>query len=311
MIKSIQGKVAKKQDTKRPNSYKAGSQRQQKARQSDLEISQAAHGFPKESRDFLELYERYSESRVTLLPVEPYLIHAYWEVSHNDIEKAKKRLGNDYKKSQAVLRFYDVTNIIFDGTNAHGTFDVDIDLQSKNWYIDLWSPDKSYFVDLGFKTSDGFFLPITRSNVARTPCAWPAPESGEVAEDTEEGLPKIEIPEEPIRDNLIESERAKAGLEIRKAGHQKEKGLPDEDKSARTIDLPHGISRKSSGPREVRIREKSPFKPELPLPQTIQSRHERGIDFDLTEWSERGFSLGISSGFISSTQGKKNPTDGS
>ena len=230
--------------------------------------------------DFCDLYEEYCESRVVLLPVEPYLIHAYWDVTSNDIEKAKQRLGDDYGQSQAVLRFYDVTNIIYDGTNAHGFFDVDIDLQAKDWYVDLWSPDKSYFVDLGFKTGDGFFLSIARSSVAKTPCAWPAPKVDEhymlVAEDAKNGLSKIKVPEEPICDDLIEAGKAEVKAEIRKVEPLKEKEGPEEDKNARTINLP----------------------------KSIQAQFEKRVDFDLTEMSEKGLALGISSEYISSTYGK-------
>ena len=286
LINSIEDKAARDQDIERPGYYRPRSERQEKAKESDLEVSQSAYRFTRESMDFLDLYEEYSESRVTLLPVGPYLIHAYWEVSHNDIEKVRQELGNDYKRSQAILRFYDVTNTIFDGRNAHNSFDVDIDLRSKNWYVDLWSPDKSYFVDLGFKTRDGFFLPVTRSNIARTPCAWPAPKVDEhymlVAEDAENGLSKIKVPEEPIRDDLIEAGKAEAKAEIRKVEPLK-KERPEEDKNARTIDLS----------------------------QSIQAQYEKKVAFDLTEMSEKAFTLGISSGFISSTQGKNDPTDGS
>jgi hypothetical protein len=240
LIKSIESK-----DIERPKSYNPGSEKREKAKQSDFEASRAAQGLTRDPIDFRSLFDEYCESRVVLLPVQPYLIHAYWDVTHNDIEKAKQRLGDDYRKSQAILRFYDVTNIIFDGTNAHGFFDVDIGLQSQNWYVDLWSPDKAYFVDLGFKTRDGFFLPVTRSSVARTPCAWPAPKADEyymsVAED-EECLSKIEVPEEPF-------------------------------------------------------------------PQSIQAQYGKGVDFDLTEMSEKAFTLGISSEFISSTQGKNDSAD--
>jgi len=232
LIKSIEGKIAENQDIEKSKSCKPESGKREKAEQSDLEISQSAHGLTRDSIDFRDLYEEYCESRVVLLPVEPYLIHAYWDVTSNDVDKAKQRLGDDYGKSQAILRFYDVTNIIFDGTNAHGSFDVDIDLQSKNWYVDLWSADKSYFVDLGFKTRDGFFLPVTRSSVAKTPCARPAPEADEhymfVAEDAEEGLSKIKVPEELF-------------------------------------------------------------------PQSIQAQYKKKVDFDLTEMSEKAFTLGISS----------------
>ncbi|MEA1992591.1 MAG: DUF4912 domain-containing protein [Thermodesulfobacteriota bacterium] len=230
------------------------------------------------------MYEEYCESRVVLLPVEPYLIHAYWDVT-NDIEKAKQRLGDDYGQSQAILRFYDITNIIYDSTNAHGFCDVDIDLQSKDWYVDLWSPDKSLFVDLGFKTGDDFCLSLARSSVAKTPCAWPAPKVDEhymlVAEDAENGLSKIKVPEEPIRDDLIEAGKAEAGAEIRKVEPLKEKKQPEQDKSARTNDLP----------------------------KSIQAQFEKMAGFDLTEMSEKGLALGISSEYISSTQGTNNSAD--
>ena len=230
--------------------------------------------------DFCDLYEEYCESRVVLLPVEPYLIHAYWDVTSNDIEKAKQRLGEDYGQSQAVLRFYDVTNIIYDGTNAHGFFDVDIDLQAKDWYVDLWSPDKSLFVDLGFKTGDGFFLSVARSSVAKTPCAWPAPKVDEhymlVAEDAENGLSKIKVPDEPVPDDLIEAGKAEVGVETRKVEPLKVEERPEEDKNARTINLP----------------------------KSIQTKFKKRVDFDLTEISEKGRALGISSELILSTQGK-------
>ncbi|MEA3385385.1 MAG: DUF4912 domain-containing protein [Thermodesulfobacteriota bacterium] len=235
--------------------------------------------------DFCDLYDTYCESRVVLLPVEPYLIHAYWDVTSNDIEKAKQRLGDDYGQSQAILRFYDVTNIIYDGTNAHGFFDVDIDLQAKDWYVDLWSPDKSYFVDLGFKTRDDFCLSLARSGVAKTPCAGPAPKADEhymlVAEDAENGLLKIKIPEKPIPDDLIEAGKAEALPEIRKVEPFKEEGRPEEDKSARTINLP----------------------------KSIQTQFGERVDFDLTEMSEKRLALGISSEHISSTQGKNDSAD--
>ncbi len=259
------------------------------------------------------MYEEYCESRVVLLPVEPYLIHAYWDVTCNDIEKAKQRLGDDYGQSQAVLRFYDVTNIIYDGTNAHGFFDVDIDLQSKDWYVNLQRPDKSYFVDLGFKTGDGFFLSVARSSVAKTPCAWPVPKADAhymlVAEDAENGLSKIKVPEEPIRDDLIEAGKAEAGAEIRKVVSLKEEERPEQDKSARTIGLSQSIPWKLSEPREFQIRRKPSLNPELQSTKSIQAQFEKRVDFDLTEMSEKGLALGISPEPISSTQGKNDSAD--
>lgn len=126
-----------------------------------------------------DLPHSYGETKVVLLPVEPYSMHAYWEVTLGELEKVKRCLGVAYRQSQAVLRFYDVTNIIFDGTNANSFFDVNIDLQARNWYIRLWSPGKSYFVELAFRTKDGQSFPLARSNTADTPPAWPAPKTDE------------------------------------------------------------------------------------------------------------------------------------
>jgi hypothetical protein len=107
---------------------------------------------PAELAETVGLPDSYGETRVVLLPVDPYLLHVYWEITLVELRKAKHRLGDDYGRSQAVLRCYDVTNIIFDGTNAHSSFNVDIDLQAKNWYVSLWNPEKSYLVELGFRT---------------------------------------------------------------------------------------------------------------------------------------------------------------
>jgi hypothetical protein len=126
-----------------------------------------------------DLPDSYGETRVVLLPVEPYSVHVYWDVTFVELEKAKHRLGDEYGRSQAILRCYDITNIIFDGTNTHSSFDVHIDLKAKNRYIHLWSPEKSYFVELGFKTEDSQFYPIGRSNTAETPCVRPATKSDE------------------------------------------------------------------------------------------------------------------------------------
>jgi hypothetical protein len=125
----------------------------------------------------IDLPESYGETRVVLLGVDPWVLHVYWEVTSGELKKARDKLGEEYGRSKAILRFYDITNIIFDGTNAHGSFDVDVDLREKKWYVHLWSPEKSYFVDLGFKTRDGQFVALVRSNTAETPSGDLAPEA--------------------------------------------------------------------------------------------------------------------------------------
>lgn len=112
------------------------------------------------------LPESYGGTRVVLLVVNPYLVHAYWEVTPDKLREAQGRIGGSVR---AVLRFYE----------SGGNFDVDIDLGPRNWYVPLWSAGKSYHLDLGLRGGDGSFVPVARSNVVHTPRVLPTVEVGE------------------------------------------------------------------------------------------------------------------------------------
>ena len=118
--------------------------------------------------DEYNLPESYGKTRLVVLAVDPYLIHAYWEIAPPELDEAKRHAG----KTKAVLRFHEGTN--------HGEyadwFDVDIDLQSRNWYVHLWSAEESYCVDLGLKRSDGTLIRMVPSQLVLMPRSLPAPE---------------------------------------------------------------------------------------------------------------------------------------
>jgi hypothetical protein len=104
------------------------------------------------------LPESYGEPRVTLLPVNPYLVHAYWDFDAHALPQPIP---------PATLRFHDVTE-----GSAGSTFDVAVDLAARGWYVPLWSPARSYYVELGWNEEGGFHL-LARSNTVETPRAWP------------------------------------------------------------------------------------------------------------------------------------------
>jgi len=121
----------------------------------------------------------YGKTCLVLLPVDPFWVHAYWELSGQDTPKA----GDDGKKRSErfrwILRVYDVTFIQFDGTNAHSSFDIKITPHARNWYINLSSPQKSLCAELGRIRADGTFFPVARSNVVQTASAWVSPNTEE------------------------------------------------------------------------------------------------------------------------------------
>ncbi|HLB02164.1 MAG TPA: DUF4912 domain-containing protein [Nitrospiria bacterium] len=118
-----------------------------------------------------ELPESYGVTELVLLPVDPYWIHAYWEVTPKSFSEFLSRLGPLASQGRYLLRIYDVTAIEFDGSNAHSSFDLPIELSARNWYINLWSSEKSIVGDLGYLRPDGRFILLVRSNVIHTPRA--------------------------------------------------------------------------------------------------------------------------------------------
>ncbi|MGH7274807.1 MAG: DUF4912 domain-containing protein, partial [Nitrospiria bacterium] len=104
-----------------------------------------------------------------LLPVDPFWVHAYWEVTPQTFSDLSSRLGPLASQGRYILRIYDVTAIDFNGSNAHSFIDLPIDLSARNWYINLWSSEKSLVGDLGYLLPDGRFFLLVRSNVVQTP----------------------------------------------------------------------------------------------------------------------------------------------
>lgn len=105
----------------------------------------------------------YDLDRMVLLVKDPYWLYAYWDLSTDTQEKAK-----DYLKN-LVLRVYDVTDVIFDGTNAHYHWEIDIHTFTDNWYIPIKSTNRNYLAELGFYNADGVFVTMLRSNSVLTP----------------------------------------------------------------------------------------------------------------------------------------------
>lgn len=114
----------------------------------------------------------YGESRIVLLALGPHLAHVYWNLREEDLtdRKRKKRRG----KAGPVLRFFDVTEGASGGQPPEGSLDVPVEIEAGNWYVDLMSPERSFFVELGFRDSRGSFSAVARSNVAEFPPAQPS-----------------------------------------------------------------------------------------------------------------------------------------
>ncbi|MDD5155833.1 MAG: DUF4912 domain-containing protein [Candidatus Omnitrophica bacterium] len=121
-----------------------------------------------------ELPASYGKDKIVIQVRDPWWIHAYWETTQAALERIKRESGAAFFGARKVLRVYDVSNIIFDGKNAHRFFDIDVGPDATSWYIDTGSPGASWCVDIGLLLSDGRFIMIARSNVVHTPLSGPS-----------------------------------------------------------------------------------------------------------------------------------------
>jgi len=116
------------------------------------------------------LQERYGETKIALLPRDTRWIYAYWEIDKTRKEEVKRKRGEElFSRSSLTLRFYDVTDIIFNGRNAHRQFDVKVDSEIGNWYFQVPESGRNYLSEIGLLTEKGEFIALARSNMVSLP----------------------------------------------------------------------------------------------------------------------------------------------
>jgi hypothetical protein len=121
-----------------------------------------------------ELPWGYGQDKIVLQVRDPWWIHAYWEITSGTLDGLRERLKDAFYSAKRVLRVYDISNIIFKGTNAHRFFDIEIDLHANNWYIDTQGPGRSWCVEFGLRLPNSEFIAVVRSNTVHTPLEGPS-----------------------------------------------------------------------------------------------------------------------------------------
>lgn len=116
------------------------------------------------------LPSNYGDNKIVILPRDPSMIYAYWEINESKKAEVKEKFGRDiFQKTPYTLRVYDITNIDFNGLNAHHFFDIVIPSGVDNWYIDINESGKSCCVDIGLHIQGKGFFVLARSNIITLP----------------------------------------------------------------------------------------------------------------------------------------------
>ncbi len=109
-----------------------------------------------------QLPENYGVDRLVLLVVDPYWLHVYWELTANKKQEIFSKY--DLDTPTEYLRVY---RLIEGREELY--YELEIVRSTKNWYLNVNSPDTEFVVVLGFKDKEGNFIEILRSNKVTTP----------------------------------------------------------------------------------------------------------------------------------------------
>jgi uncharacterized protein len=118
-----------------------------------------------------DLSTGFGKDRIVVMVRDPYWLHAYWELTHQSVQRAEAALGQDWHGARPILRLFDVSSQETTATSETPVRDVDIHGGCNNWYLEVTKPPRSFRVDIGYLSRRGQFFVLARSNVVSTPKA--------------------------------------------------------------------------------------------------------------------------------------------
>lgn len=113
----------------------------------------------------------YGKDRIVVMVRDPFWLHAYWELTHQSVQRAEAALGQDWHGSKPIIRLCDVSAQDTTSTAESVIRDIEIHGGCNNWYIEVNQPPRAFRVDIGYVSKRGQFYAIARSNVVSTPKA--------------------------------------------------------------------------------------------------------------------------------------------
>jgi hypothetical protein len=137
----------------------------------------------------------YPTDKIVILTRDPLWIHAYWELTAATVDRAKSQGGQ-----RLTMRVHDVTDILFNGANAHYTFDVAMPFDfQRMWYLNVPTDGRTYLAEIGYLSHDGRFFSLAMSNPTAVPIGRVSPIVADRFATIEVKAP-VEESYEPVRD---------------------------------------------------------------------------------------------------------------
>src|SRR3990167_1730462 len=112
--------------------------------QSPREGAEATDLLPGAPPSFGNIPWGYGENRVTAMARDPQWIFVYWELTDDAIARARAEVNAP--DAECILRVYDTTHRLFDGTNANWYMDVPVYRPANNHYVFVGHPASTLHV---------------------------------------------------------------------------------------------------------------------------------------------------------------------
>lgn len=132
-----------------------------------------------------------TKDRIVLLVRDAFWLQAYWDVSRLSVERAKAAMGARWHSTVPVLRLLEVDYGTTTSAVEKVRRDIEIHGGVQNWYIDVSDPPRSFRVEIGYKSGDGKFFSIARSNIVSVPSPGSCDEIDENWKDIAENYDRI------------------------------------------------------------------------------------------------------------------------
>ncbi len=105
------------------------------------------------------------DPHLALHGVAPMQAHAHWRLPAEQLLKYREEHPH-LQHAPLILRVYDVTEIIFDGFNAHSFFDIEVHDLDGHYYFSAPRGNRDYLAEIGLRAPDGSYHDLARSHPA-------------------------------------------------------------------------------------------------------------------------------------------------
>jgi len=105
--------------------------------------------------------ETYGLDRLVAMPKDPEWTHLYWELRPETIEAIKTEHAGEFPVLH--LRGFDTTDVMFDGSNAPVSLDIEVAPYARSWYLRLPYQGRVYTFEYGHFASNGDWKGVLRS----------------------------------------------------------------------------------------------------------------------------------------------------